>query len=268
MIVKLSLTQLGGDPANILREATLVEGRLVLGRSSECDWHLDDEGRVLSRKHCEFSVIDDRLEVEDMSSNGIQLNDNRGVLGKGVRIDLNNGDKITLGEYVVTVEINQQSDIEETRIQKLPVPPSDVTLGPKQSGGSREEDTEDTISQTLFLPIGGDIKEKSETGVLSEELADPGYMQAAMTAGMQAVLDDLFVQLDPDQLESQVVSKKSFGLLASGNNKAAAWDQFRKLYRALKSETVNLEESAVMDRFREGYEEHLKTASSNSSGTK
>lgn len=83
----------GADPGRRF----VIEGtRLVVGRSPDCDAHVDDPG--ISRRHAEVQAAGDGFELRDLgSANGTLLN--------GKRIDmpmpLKDGDLVRLGEVVL-----------------------------------------------------------------------------------------------------------------------------------------------------------------------
>lgn len=381
MIVKLSLTQKGA-PAAAIREITLAEGSLVVGRAADCDWSLDDEERVLSRRHCKFTIVGDRIQVEDTSANGIRVNDGKKVLGQGSQADLTDGDRVELGNYVISIEIDSQASLDETQIA---APPSE----PPNANRDRElqdEQLEDTISQTLFLPEGavaakeipavksddvplfedevplledggaafkgddpvaafldgagldrsifssaGTVESmhlagrlysqmvhklcellndravvkaqfRAEQTLVSRDKNNPfkflvpddlaaelfkqsqkGFMgaeeavgssfrdlkrhQSAVLAGMQTAVYGVLTRLNPDEVEEQVAARKTFGILASGGRKSAAWDDYRALFDQVESEMSDLDRSIFMDHFRKGYEDHIQKLIHAESGT-
>jgi predicted component of type VI protein secretion system len=78
----------------------------MLGRSSRCDERIDD--LRISRRHCTFSVRDDRVWVEDLNSqNGTRLNGER-IAGARPLAD---GDVLQIA-YVAF----------QIRIEKVPAP--------------------------------------------------------------------------------------------------------------------------------------------------
>lgn len=379
MIVKLSLAEKTGDLAAAIRETTLAEGSLIVGRASECDWQLDDEDRVLSRRHCKFSVVGERVHVEDTSANGIRVNDDLDVLGQGTQCDLKNGDRVTLGGYVVTVEIVPLANLDATLIETPPVQPSREASKSNESRNSQRDQLEDTLSQTLFLPEGavapkenstqkeeeiplfedsGSVFEgddpvaaflagagldrsifssagtvesmrlagrlygqmvhklcellndrsvvkaqfRAEQTLVSRDKNNPfkflvpddlvaelfkqsqkGFMgaeeavgasfrdlkrhQSAVLAGMQTAVYGLLNRLNPDEVEEQIAARKTFGILASGGRKSAAWDNYRELFDHVESEMTDLDQSIFMDHFRNGYEEHIQKLIHAESGT-
>ena len=74
-----------------------VQGRLSMGRSPENTLVFPQETTKVSRKHCEFSVNDGRLFVQDMgSSNGTVINKSYRLM-PGQTVELHQGDCVSLG---------------------------------------------------------------------------------------------------------------------------------------------------------------------------
>lgn len=71
----------------------LSNGTTAVGRHSESDILLDDV--TVSRQHCQFTVTDDALAVEDLGSmNGTYVNETRVD-----RADLGPGDQVMIGRF-------------------------------------------------------------------------------------------------------------------------------------------------------------------------
>ncbi len=88
----LSYTENGAPQRYQLRP-----GKTLVGRSPECDLLIDDVS--ISRRHAEFEVSDDGCALKDLGSrNGTYLN---GVVV--TRVELDDGDTVTLGQLLVQV---------------------------------------------------------------------------------------------------------------------------------------------------------------------
>ncbi|HYC25210.1 MAG TPA: type VI secretion system-associated FHA domain protein TagH [Roseiarcus sp.] len=86
-----------------------VQGRgLDIGRDQHLDWTLPDPSRHVSGKHCEIRFRDGGYWLHDVSSNGTFVN------GRQYRLDgphlLRNGDRLSIGPYIVAVEVEGQSE--------------------------------------------------------------------------------------------------------------------------------------------------------------
>ncbi|MGO8797920.1 MAG: type VI secretion system-associated FHA domain protein TagH [Roseiarcus sp.] len=84
-----------------------VEGRgLDIGRDQHLDWTLPDPTRHVSSKHCEIRFRDGGYWLHDVSTNGTFVN------GAQFRLDapylLKNGDRLSIGQYIVAVEVEGQ----------------------------------------------------------------------------------------------------------------------------------------------------------------
>ncbi len=95
--------------------STIVFGIVggTIGRSADNDWVLPDPLRYVSAHHARVQYRDGHYFLEDLSTNGIFLNDDEGALSKrfpgGYRIQ--NGDVVRVGEYqiVVALETTEQA---------------------------------------------------------------------------------------------------------------------------------------------------------------
>ncbi len=74
------------------------------GRDGHLDWTLPDKGRIVSGKHCEIRYRDDAYWLVDVSTNGTFVN------GSTKRVNspcqLNEGDRLQVGEYILMVSLN------------------------------------------------------------------------------------------------------------------------------------------------------------------
>jgi len=85
-----------------------VKGRgLDIGRDAHLDWTLPDTSRHVSGKHCEIRFRDGGYWLHDVSRNGTYVN------GGEFRLDaprlLQNGDRLSIGPYLVAVEVEGQA---------------------------------------------------------------------------------------------------------------------------------------------------------------
>ena len=85
-----------------------IKGRgLDIGRDSHLDWTLPDPSRHVSSKHCEIRFRDGGYWLHDVSTNGTFVN------GSQFRLDapylLRGGDKLTIGQYIIAVEVDGQA---------------------------------------------------------------------------------------------------------------------------------------------------------------
>ena len=74
-----------------------------IGRSATIDWSLPDPTRFISSRHCEVRYRDDGYWLNDVSTNGTFLNDSARRIQAPYR--LRDGDRLTIGSYVIAVAI-------------------------------------------------------------------------------------------------------------------------------------------------------------------
>src|ERR1700761_5490997 len=77
-----------------------------IGRDQSLDWTLPDPSRHVSSKHCEVRFREDGYWLKDVSLNGTFIN------GAQFRVEapylLRDGDRLSIGPYIVAVEIGGQ----------------------------------------------------------------------------------------------------------------------------------------------------------------
>ncbi len=103
--MSLLLTLEQGPRAQAVRQARLDKGELVIGRSPEADWQIDDPDMFVSRAHCKVVGGEDGYFVTDMSSSGLFIDDSGSPLGSGNSARLQNGMRLRMGDYVLWVDL-------------------------------------------------------------------------------------------------------------------------------------------------------------------
>ena len=76
-----------------------------IGRSSNNDWVLPDPERFISGRHASISSQNGQYYLTDTSTNGVYLNHSLQPVGKGNRVPLSDGDRISIGEYEIEVAL-------------------------------------------------------------------------------------------------------------------------------------------------------------------
>ncbi|MFE8070117.1 type VI secretion system-associated FHA domain protein TagH [Marinobacteraceae bacterium S3BR75-40.1] len=91
----------------------------VIGRSPDCDWHLPDPNKILSSRHAEIRFDGGVFLIRDLSTNGVYLNEASAPLGKGNEAGIDDGDRLRLGDYEITVAVSPGDDEAEaaSRVQ-------------------------------------------------------------------------------------------------------------------------------------------------------
>jgi type VI secretion system protein len=103
LILTVVASQPGGAPPGTARAFERAEA--VIGRGAGCDWILPDPANHLSKRHCVVGIAGGRATVTDTSTNGVFVNDAPQPLGNGATAALADGDRLTLGDYVLEARI-------------------------------------------------------------------------------------------------------------------------------------------------------------------
>ncbi|MEJ2455366.1 MAG: type VI secretion system-associated FHA domain protein TagH [Candidatus Thiodiazotropha sp.] len=96
----------GESPSHPLQACFDPQGGTI-GRRDDNDWVLPDPQRFISGCHALISFIDGRYWVTDVSSNGVYLNHAESPLGSESQAPLRQGDSLTIGEYEISVTLQQ-----------------------------------------------------------------------------------------------------------------------------------------------------------------
>ncbi|RWC90293.1 MAG: FHA domain-containing protein, partial [Mesorhizobium sp.] len=103
--MSLLLTLEQGPRTQAVRQTRLDEGELVIGRSADAGWQIDDPDMFVSRAHCKISGGQDGYFVTDTSSSGLFINDSESPLGAGRSARLQSGMRLRLGDYILYVDL-------------------------------------------------------------------------------------------------------------------------------------------------------------------
>ena len=104
MTLTLTITKHPEMPPGEVRSRT-IDGGAVIGRGKDSDWMLPDPERHLSKQHCRIELRGDRYYVVDTSKNGVFVNDSVEPLRQGNAAELQDGDRLALGDYEFSVRI-------------------------------------------------------------------------------------------------------------------------------------------------------------------
>ncbi|QKC99904.1 type VI secretion system-associated FHA domain protein TagH [Mesorhizobium sp. NZP2298] len=118
--MSLLLTLEKGPRTQAVRQTRLDEGELVIGRSADAGWQINDPDMFVSRAHCKITGGRDGYFVTDTSSSGLYINDSDSPLGAGQSTRLQSGMRLRLGDYVVHVDL--QTPTAQAQAASQPVP--------------------------------------------------------------------------------------------------------------------------------------------------
>lgn len=99
-----------------------IHGSMTFGRSSKCELCFSD--LELSRRHCEFFLKDDVLEIKDLASaNGVQVNQQKvrtAVLQPGDQLKMGSVTLLVIGPKVNASEMPDEDATQFIRVADLP----------------------------------------------------------------------------------------------------------------------------------------------------
>lgn len=120
MTLTLTITKHPEMPPGEPMSRTLDRCGVVIGRGKDSEWTLPDPDRHLSKQHCRIEFRGDRYYVVDISKNGVFVNESIEPLRQGNMAELNDGDRLTLGDYELEIRIESEARRPATREQQIP----------------------------------------------------------------------------------------------------------------------------------------------------
>jgi type VI secretion system protein len=95
----------------------------TIGRSLESDWVLPDGQRYISSRHASIDFRSGSFYIVDTSTNGVYVNGSETPVGRGKPQRLFSGDRVRMGEYEMTVVIEEEENTRETLVNDKHVDP-------------------------------------------------------------------------------------------------------------------------------------------------
>ena len=82
----------------------------TIGRAPDNDWVLPDPKRIVSGHHCEIEYRGGAYWLRDTSTNGVFLNEADEPVSAGGPVELQDGDRLRLGDYELIVSVDARID--------------------------------------------------------------------------------------------------------------------------------------------------------------
>ncbi len=79
---------------------------VIVGRSSACQYCLEDPSRYISSNHALITLEGQQLFINDTSANGVYVNGSPDPIGRGRSHPLNHGDTLAIGDYTLSISID------------------------------------------------------------------------------------------------------------------------------------------------------------------
>lgn len=137
-------------------------GQVVIGRSDEADWRLEDPDMFVSRRHAILSEENGTVMVTDASSGGLYIDNSANPLGAGNSVPLDQGMRLRLGDFVFRVE----TSMGERPSEKPALPDSPFDFGPA-------EKAEEPVARPESLPDPFGVRREDRFFVRRETPAAP-----------------------------------------------------------------------------------------------
>ena len=109
--------QLGKDSSRLFG---VTGGRI--GRAMDNDWVLPDPERYVSSHHAKVSFRSGQWILEDISTNGVFVNDSDTALSVTGPRKLKDGDRLRFGDYDILVSIDERNDFPPDASGQMPQP--------------------------------------------------------------------------------------------------------------------------------------------------
>lgn len=125
MALTLRVTSYNNNaPAKTL-SVTVNESGCTIGRATDNDFVLPDVERIISHRHATIQFENGVWYLTDNSTNGTFINHAAEPVGQGARVQLHNGDILSIGKYdcTVTTEIQQKAGTDSILSDALLHPP-------------------------------------------------------------------------------------------------------------------------------------------------
>lgn len=90
--------------AQAVTERVFTGGRLVIGRSDDADWSLNDPDMFVSRQHCILTEQNGQIMATDASSSGLFIDNAANPVGASRSVPIEPGMRLRMGDFVLRVE--------------------------------------------------------------------------------------------------------------------------------------------------------------------
>ena len=147
-----------------------------IGRHPHLDWTLPDPTRFISGKHCEVRYRDGGYWLYDVSTNGTYLNDSAGRMQSPHL--LRDGDRLTIGQYIIVVEMDGAGSQVDDAQSDIPVAARNAPTPKGENIWEEAEDAAPPLDRKAFKPEpeGGPVRpDYLEWAVDVPDVASSGF---------------------------------------------------------------------------------------------
>jgi len=109
MLLKLKVCSYCDHPPTDPQERSFDSFPIIVGRSTDCDYRLDDESRYISSNHAVILLEDGQLVLRDTSANGVYVNGAVEPVGREQTRVLTHENTLAIGDYILVLHIEHNS---------------------------------------------------------------------------------------------------------------------------------------------------------------
>jgi len=201
-----------GDRCNIV----FGVGGGTIGRSADNDWVLPDPLRYVSAHHARISFRQGAYFLEDVSTNGVYINDSEKPLGRSAPHKLLNGDLLRFGDYQVNVVLENDHPAEPAAALSGPVPVPTSIHALRTVGRAAQTDIGAALDlDALLVPDASAVPEPARDVASSGGFRPVNaYGQAVARAPRPATTPAPAAEvspapeLDPDEPPEEVIARR------------------------------------------------------------
>ncbi len=112
----------------------------TLGRAPDSSWILADPEKYISGTHAVIRYENGLYYIEDTSTNGVFINNTEEPIGRGCKVELNDGDVVYIGEYQISVHIAEEQEKTANLISgECTIEGDDVLVKQHDSDGDKDQ---------------------------------------------------------------------------------------------------------------------------------
>jgi len=126
MQLALRVKSFCGRPPPTPHSLSFTSFPIVIGRSINCDFKLEDPSRYISSNHAVISFDDNKLRVQDCSSNGVFINNSSHPIGRFQSATVEHGQLISIGDYTLEILLDTAKESSNAPNKPASADPFDV----------------------------------------------------------------------------------------------------------------------------------------------
>ncbi|GAB1261908.1 type VI secretion system-associated FHA domain protein TagH [Aurantivibrio plasticivorans] len=148
MKLELQVSHLQNSGSNFKQTKVFSKAGGILGREPSCDLFLPCPEKAISRQHAKVFVESDAFYIEDMSANGVFINNQSDPLGQGNTHKVVDGDHIRIGDFSIELSIAENSEVQARAVNESPATERTQKMKPATSNLTKQSHSKVTHLHT------------------------------------------------------------------------------------------------------------------------